>query len=64
MKLQLTVPSMVCSGCSDTVTQTIQALDANAKVQVDLTTKAVVIETQTSESEIRSAISAVGHEVQ
>ncbi len=63
MKLQLTVPSMVCSACSDTVTRAIQSLDPSAVVHIDLSTKTVSIETQALESQVTSAILAVGHEL-
>lgn len=61
MTLQLTVPDMACSACSDKITQAIQSLDANALVQADPKTKRVQIETQISEAAIREAVTAAGY---
>lgn len=62
--MQLKVPSIVCEGCAETITKAIVALDADAKVNVDLSTKTANIETQASESEVKDAIAAVGHTVE
>lgn len=64
MSIQLKVPSIVCEGCADTITKAIAALDADAKVKVDLSAKTVEIETQREEAEIKDAIAAVGHTVE
>lgn len=36
MTVQLKVPSMACSACSDTVTKAVKAIDPTASVQADL----------------------------
>jgi copper chaperone len=64
MSVQLKVPSIVCEGCADTITKAIVALDAEAKVEVDLSTKMVSIEGKASETAIKDAIAAVGHTVE
>jgi copper chaperone len=61
--LQLTVPDMACSACSDTITQAIQAIDATATVQADTQTKLVTIETQVAEPEIKQVITKAGYTV-
>ncbi len=63
MTLQLQVPSMVCSGCSDTVTKAIKNLDANATVAVDLDSKTVSVESTASTDALKQAIEAIGHTV-
>lgn len=63
MTLQLTVPNMACSACSDTITKAIQAVDPSATVQADPKTKQVNIETQASETEVKQAITAAGYTV-
>ena len=63
MTLQLKVPNMACSACSDTITQAVKAIDPNATVQADLKTKLVVIDTQTSETTIREAITTAGYAI-
>lgn len=63
MTLQLTVPNMACSACSDTITKAIRAIDAAATVQADPKTKQVNVETQAAEAEIKQAITDAGYTV-
>jgi copper chaperone len=63
MTLQLTVSSMVCDGCVETVTKAVKAIDPAATVQVNLETKSVTIDTQVSETSVKDAITATGHTV-
>ncbi|ODG99372.1 heavy metal transporter [Nostoc sp. KVJ20] len=63
MTLQLTVPSMSCSVCASKITKALQAVDANASVQADPTTKLVSVETQASETTIKEALAAAGYPV-
>lgn len=63
MTLELTVPNMACSACSETITKAIHALDPNAAVQADPKTKLVNIETQASETDIKQAITNAGYTV-
>jgi len=63
MTLQLTVPNMACSACSDTITKAIQAVDPAANIQADPKTKRVAVETQTDETAIKQAIAAAGYTV-
>lgn len=63
MTLELTVPNMACSACSDTITKAIQAIDPTAVVQADPKTKRVNIDTQASETAIQQAITNAGYTV-
>lgn len=63
MTLQLIVPNMACSACSDTITKAIRAIDPAATVQADTKTKQVNIETQTAETAIKQAITDAGYTV-
>ncbi|HHP7232277.1 MAG TPA: heavy-metal-associated domain-containing protein [Xenococcaceae cyanobacterium] len=63
MKLELTVPSLVCEGCEDIVKKAVKAQDSQAEVTVDLVSKKVVVETTAAETEIKQAIVAAGHTV-
>jgi copper chaperone len=63
MILQLEVPSMACSACSDTITNAVMVIDSTAKVQADPKTKQVKIETQASEAAIKNAVEAAGYPV-
>ncbi|HIK27401.1 MAG: heavy-metal-associated domain-containing protein [Oscillatoriaceae bacterium SKW80] len=64
MVLQFKVPSMVCSGCVETVTKAIKTVDANANVTIDLPSKTVTLESQASEASLKQAIIDTGHTVE
>ncbi|MEG4851246.1 heavy-metal-associated domain-containing protein [Microcoleus sp. B5-D4] len=61
MTLQLKVPKMACSACATTITKAVQAIDSASKVEADLKTKLVTIQTAKSESEVREAIASAGY---
>lgn len=61
--MELTVPSMACSACSDTITKAIKTVDPNAVVQADPKTKLVNVTTDKPETEIREAIASAGYPV-
>jgi len=59
--LKFTVPDMSCGHCVDTVTKAVKGVDADATVNVDLTTKTVAIETTAEPASISKAIEAAGY---
>jgi copper chaperone len=59
--IELKIPSMACSACADTITKAVNALDAVAKVNADLSTKLVIITTSQPETTIKNAIAAAGY---
>jgi copper chaperone len=63
MTLQLTVPNMACSACSDTIAKAITAIDSTAQIQADPKTKRVNVETEATETAIKEAIVAAGYSV-
>ncbi|ELR96667.1 heavy-metal-associated domain-containing protein [Gloeocapsa sp. PCC 73106] len=63
MSLQLTVPNMACSACSDTITKAIQVVDPNAIVKADPKTKIVSVDTLATETDIKQAITTAGYTV-
>jgi len=64
MALQLKVPSIVCNGCAETITETITTMEPDAKVEVDVKAKTVTVEAAASEETIKQAIVAAGHTVE
>jgi copper chaperone len=64
MTIELKVPSMVCEGCVETITKAIATHEPEAKVNIDLATKKVIVDTQASEESIKQIIVATGHEVE
>jgi copper chaperone len=64
MTLHLTVPSMACSACAETIAKAVRSIDAAAQVTADpKKTKQVEIETVQAESLVRDAIVAAGYPV-
>jgi copper chaperone len=60
---ELQVEGMTCGGCVRSVTRSVQAVDAGAKVDVDLTSKKVRIHTGAGLNAITSAIIDAGYQV-
>ncbi len=64
MALKLKVPSIVCNGCAETITETITTMEPDAKVKVDVKAKTVTVEAAASEETIKQAIVAAGHTIE
>ncbi len=64
MTMKFKVPSMVCAGCIDTIKEAIITEESKAKVEIDLDSKLVKVDTEASEESIRQIITAVGHTVE
>ncbi|MBE9047760.1 heavy-metal-associated domain-containing protein [Pleurocapsales cyanobacterium LEGE 10410] len=64
MTIKLQVPSMVCDGCVTAVKEAITAHEPNAKVDINLDTKQVTVDTEASEASIKQVITAIGHTVE
>ena len=63
MTINLQVPSMVCDGCVSVVKNAIINAEPNAKVEINLATKQVTVESQSSEADLREIITEAGHTV-
>lgn len=59
--IQLTVPDMACSACVEKIEAAIAALDTQATIEANLDTKQVQVSSQSSEADIRQAISSAGY---
>jgi copper chaperone len=64
MAILLNVPSIVCSGCADTITKAIKTVESDAAVNVDVAAKTVTVEAKASEESIKQAVVATGHTVE
>lgn len=60
---ELQVEGMTCGGCVRSVTKTVQAVDRNARVEVDLDSKKVRVETVADLNAVTSAIADAGYPV-
>jgi copper chaperone len=59
--IEFQLPTMTCGHCVKTVTQAIQGVDAQAKVDIDLPSHRVRIESAQPEATFRSALEAEGY---
>jgi copper chaperone len=59
--IELTLPDISCGHCVKTVTQTIQALDPAAEVQIDLPTHRVSIQTTLPAPAVEAALAEQGY---
>ncbi len=60
---ELQVEGMRCGGCVRNVTKTVQSIDSNAKVDVDLASRKVRIDSRASLNTVKSAIAEAGYPV-
>lgn len=60
---ELTVEGMSCGHCVGRVTKTVQGIDAAAKVEIDLPTKKVKIDSGADLDRIAAAIDDAGYPV-
>jgi copper chaperone len=61
--LSLKVSGMTCGGCINAVTRAVQAQDPGAKVQADLATQTVQLETTLSPAQASQLITDAGFPV-
>ena len=60
---QLQVENMSCGHCVGAVTKAVQAVDAAARVEVDLASKTIKIDSATPLAPLKSAIADAGYPV-
>ncbi|MCX0333992.1 heavy-metal-associated domain-containing protein [Acinetobacter radioresistens] len=58
--MKLLIENMTCGGCARGVTATIHEIDPNAKVDIDLATKVVSVESAESIDKITNALAEDG----
>lgn len=62
--IELTLPDMTCGHCVRTVTATVQKVDAAARVQIDLPTHKVQIESERAADDFKAALADEGYPAQ
>jgi copper chaperone len=60
---ELKVWGMSCGGCVRSVTKSVQSVDSDAKVDVDLSSRKVRVDTRASLAAVQAAISDAGYPV-
>ncbi|ANV89245.1 heavy-metal-associated domain-containing protein [Picosynechococcus sp. PCC 8807] len=61
MEFTITVPTIACEVCGQTITKAIQNHDQKAQVAVDVPSKVVSIQTTLSETALKNIITEAGH---
>ena len=59
--IELILPTMTCGHCVKTVTQTVQQIDRDASLDIDLAAHRVRIESTQDEQAFRNALSEQGY---
>ena len=59
--MEFTIKDMSCGHCVSVITKTVQQLDAQARVQVELTSKKVVVESSQPRAAIAEALADAGY---
>ena len=59
--IQFQVNDMTCGHCAATITKAVKALDAGARVDIDVATHRVAVESATSKEVLENAIRNAGY---
>jgi copper chaperone len=60
--IQLNIPQMSCGHCVKAVTEAVKEVDPQAKVDVDLVTKKVTVQTQADRQKIVDSLAEAGYQ--
>lgn len=58
--IEFTINDMTCGHCASMITKTVRALDADAKVDVDLAHKKVQVESHVDRARLSHALAEAG----
>lgn len=61
--LTLKIPDMTCGHCAGAVTRAVQSVDGAAKIDIDMKTQTVSIDTGAENAAIMRALEAAGYRV-
>lgn len=59
--MEFNVPDMSCGHCVGAITKTLQQLDADAKISIDLPAKKVTVETAQDRQTVADALAEAGY---
>lgn len=59
--LEFRIPSMTCGHCAGVVTKTLEQVDANATVEIDLPSHRVRVQTQADRLTVADALAQAGY---
>ncbi|MGB3759882.1 MAG: heavy-metal-associated domain-containing protein [Rivularia sp. (in: cyanobacteria)] len=64
MALKLKVTNMKCDDCAGKISEAIKVMEPNAKVEADVDSKTVTVDSGASPESIKQAIVAAGYHVE
>lgn len=59
--IEFTINDMSCGHCASVITKTVKALDSEARVDIDLAHKKVMVESTEDRAEIAAALTEAGY---
>ena len=59
--MEFNVPTMSCGHCVGVITKSVQQLDADAKISIDLPAKKVTVETAQDRQTVADALAEAGY---
>ena len=59
--MEFNIPDMSCGHCSGVITRTIQQIDADAMISIDLPAKKVSVQTAQDRQVVADALAAAGY---
>lgn len=62
--LKMNVPDMTCGHCAGMVTKAVQSVDAAARIDIDLKSQTVSVETSADATKVAQALDAAGYPAQ
>lgn len=64
MALKLKITNMKCDDCATKISEAIKVMEPNAKVESDVDSKTVTVDTAASDETVKQAIVAAGYHVE
>jgi copper chaperone len=59
--MEFDIPAMTCGHCVKAVTQTVQSLDPDAKINVELASKKLTLQTTKDRQTVATALTEAGY---
>ena len=59
--MEFDIPAMTCGHCVKAVTQTVQSLDPDAKISVELASKKLTLQTTKDRQTVATALTEAGY---
>ena len=59
--MEFTIPAMSCGHCVRAITEALTAIDAQARVTIDLPSQHVTVQTTQTQAEVTAALLAAGY---